>query len=356
MFENVTSEEIMERILARVPDSIRGQSIDKREGSIIYSALAPAAQELLVMYTCLDDILDDAFADTAAREYLVRRASERGMVPFPATYAIWRGEFNIDVPIGSRFSIEDLDYVVISKIEGNAFELGCETVGAVGNDYAGEMIPVEYIDGLEYAELTQLLIPGEDEEDTEKFRARYFESFLSQSFGGNIADYKTKVIAIPGVGAVNVIPTWDGGGTVKLVIADSQYHAPSQALIDNVQHEIDPGQTGEGFGLAPIGHVVTVEGVGTTVINLSTVIEYETEYDWPAVQTEVYAKLDGYYKELSENFGSTQQIVIRISQIEIRLLDVKGIADITGTQINGAAANLTLQSNQIPLRGTFNGS
>ncbi|MDR1292286.1 MAG: baseplate J/gp47 family protein [Clostridiales Family XIII bacterium] len=356
MFENVTGDLIMERMLARVPEHIRGKSIDKREGSIIYDALAPAAQELFVMYTCLDDIFDEAFADTAAREYLVRRASERGLAPFPATYAIWRGEFNMDVPIGSRFSIEDLDYVVIGKIEDFVFELQCETVGAVGNDYAGDLIPVEYIDGLEYAELTQLLIPGDDEEDTEKFRARYFESFKYQSFGGNIADYKSKVLAIPGVGAVNVVPVWDGGGTVKIVVSDSQYHAPTQTLIDRVQSEIDPGQTGLGYGLAPIGHVVTVEGVETTVVNLAALIEYETEYDWPAVQVEACAKLDDYYNELSRNFGSSQQIIIRISQIEIRLLTVKGIADIADTQINGIAANLVLQNNRLPLRGTFNGS
>jgi uncharacterized phage protein gp47/JayE len=351
MYESVTEEVILNRILSRIPDTL-----DKRPGSIIYYAVAPAAREIAQVYACLDDIIEDSFADTAARKYLVRRTGERGLSPYPATHAVWRGEFNIDVPIGSRYSIDDLNYVVVRKLEDHAFELQCETEGIIGNELDGDLIPVEYVDGLERAELVQLLIRGEDEEDTEAFRTRYFESFLSQPFGGNNADYKAKTLAIPGVGAVRVISAWRGGGTVKLVIADAQYRAPTQSLVTSVQKKIDPTQKGDGVGLVPIGHVVTVEGVSATVVDVAATLEYETEYDWPAVQTEVYAKLDDYYAELSRSFGASQQITIRISQIEIRLLSVQGIADIAGTQINGATANLILESNKVPQRGAFNGS
>lgn len=44
MYEEVTYEEILERMLERVPDDM-----DKREGSLIYDALAPAAIELQIM-------------------------------------------------------------------------------------------------------------------------------------------------------------------------------------------------------------------------------------------------------------------------------------------------------------------
>ena len=40
MFEVMTYEKIMERMLARVPNSL-----DKREGSVMLDALAPAAKE-----------------------------------------------------------------------------------------------------------------------------------------------------------------------------------------------------------------------------------------------------------------------------------------------------------------------
>ena len=41
MYEHITYEGIMSRILARVPDTL-----DKREGSIIYDAVAPIAVEI----------------------------------------------------------------------------------------------------------------------------------------------------------------------------------------------------------------------------------------------------------------------------------------------------------------------
>lgn len=64
MYEEVTYEEILERMLERVPDDM-----DKREGSLIYDALAPAAIELQIMYIELDVILKETFADNASREF-----------------------------------------------------------------------------------------------------------------------------------------------------------------------------------------------------------------------------------------------------------------------------------------------
>ncbi len=56
MYENITYEVILQRMLDRVPNNI-----DKREGSIIYNALAPAAVELQNMYIEFDAILNEAF-------------------------------------------------------------------------------------------------------------------------------------------------------------------------------------------------------------------------------------------------------------------------------------------------------
>lgn len=41
MYENITYEVILNRMLDRVPDYM-----DKREGSVIYDAMAPAAVEM----------------------------------------------------------------------------------------------------------------------------------------------------------------------------------------------------------------------------------------------------------------------------------------------------------------------
>ena len=60
MYENITYEDILQRMLDRIPDSM-----DKREGSIIFDALAPAAVELQLMYIEFDVILKETFADRA---------------------------------------------------------------------------------------------------------------------------------------------------------------------------------------------------------------------------------------------------------------------------------------------------
>lgn len=67
--------------------------------------------------------------------------------------------------------------------------------------------------------------------------------------------------AIEGVGGVKVYPVWNGGGTVKIVFSDSKFNVPSKKLIGKVK-VLDPvANQQKGYGLAPIGHLVTVEGV-----------------------------------------------------------------------------------------------
>ncbi len=351
MYEEATYEAILSRMLARIPEDF-----DKREGSIIYDALAPAAVELAMIYMELDAVLNQLFADTASREYLIRRAAERGLSPKPASHAVLKGEFNMDIPIGSRFSLETLNYVAVERISEGVFQMQCETAGAVGNSLFGTLIPIEYIKGLTRAELTELLVPGEDEEETEHFRKKYFDSLVSQAFGGNIADYREKVTAIQGVGGVKVYPAWNGGGTVKLVIVGADYGVPSEELVELVKQQMDPEPSGGGYGLAPIGHQVTVEAADAKKISVKTHITYRTDFDFDKCSEEIYDALDGYFKELNEAWQNEEAVVVRVSRIESRLLDVAGILDVYDTSINGASGNCELPGNAIAVRGDFDGN
>ena len=130
MYEEVTYEELLRRKLARV-----SSALDKREGSIIYDALAPNAYESAILYTAIDLVLNETFADTASREYLIRRAAERGLSPRAATYATGVAEFNVEVPIGTRFSCGDYNWIVTESIGAGdhgvlKYYVRCETAGA----------------------------------------------------------------------------------------------------------------------------------------------------------------------------------------------------------------------------------
>lgn len=375
---DVTYNEILERMLARVNDKF-----DKREGSVIFDTHSPTAIELQLLYIELNTLISEAYGDTASREFLILRCKERGITPDPATNAILRGVFtpeNIDV-IGKRFNIGTMNYVVLREAtdgEGG-YEVQCETPGIIGNQYLGQMIPIEYIDGLETATLTEILIPGEDEEDTEVLRDRYFASFEEKAFGGNRADYINKTNAIPGVGSTKVTRVWNGdispasmipneavrswyetglsslptavqswitavytaakdlklttGGTVLITILNSNFDVANETLLNLVKETLDPNEyTGEGYGLAPIGHVVNVKSADDIGITVKTTITFDVGYSWSNLQTSIDGVIEDYLLELRKTWADEDHLIVRISQIETRLLGIKGIVDIMARQ------------------------
>lgn len=349
MYENITYESILQRMLDRIPDDM-----DKREGAVIYDALAPAAVELQLMYIELDTILRDTFASTTTdRDCMVLRAAERGITPGDASAALVKGTMtpaSVNVPVGSRFSCGLLNYIVTEKIKAGEYQLQCETSGSEANGNIGQLIPINYISGLETAQITELLVPGEDEEGLESIRKRYLASFDAEAFGGNKADYIQKCDAIQGVGPVRVTPAWNGGGTVKLTILDSEYHAASSTLLEKVQKTFDPNEDGMGDGLAPIGHVVTVETAEAVEVQVAAILSFKKGYDFDTLQESLKAEIDEYLSELRRSWGETIPVV-RISQVESRILSVEGILDVTGTKLNGQEKNLSLTQYQIPTMG-----
>ena len=406
MYENMTYEALLKRALARVPTGI-----DKREGSMVMNGVAPSMAEIAQLYIGLDFVFTATYLATAPREYLIKRAADRNMAPYPASAAVFRAEFNIEVPEGTRFSCEDLNFVVTGPAieedppdEWVAQRVTCETAGAAANSYSGTLIPIEYVNGLTHAELVSVLIPGDDDEETEVFRKRVLDSFHSLAFGGNQADYVEKVTAMDGVKAVKVHPVWNSdiepaslipdetvqawyaniiatltgsaaqwltavytaalnkkltvGGTVKLVLMASNNAAPTETLIDTVQTAVDPTQNaGEGLGLAPIGHVVNVTGVTPESVNITLNLTYATGWNWDAVKSYVESVIDEYFEELAGAWASSDYLTVRISQIESRILSGCSamITDIGGTKINGKEENLVLDADSIPVRGDVNG-
>ena len=350
MFEDMTFDIIMQRMLARIPEDM-----DRREGSVIWDAMAPAAAELELAYIELDSILNEAFADTASRDFLIRRSAERGITVFPPPLRLQKGNLNLgnlDV-LGKRFNHDDLNFVVTEKISDGVYKLQCETPGVDGNRAFGSLVPIEYILGLTSASITELLIPGEDEEGTEALRQRYYQSFGDKAFGGNERDYLDKTNAIEGVGATKVTPIWNGPGTVKLTILDSQFNKASTVLIQTVQNIIDPAQDAKGDGLAPIGHIVTVDTVQEVTVNIATVMEFESGITFAAKSAEIQEAVANYLLELRQSWADQTNIIVRIAHIETRILAIGGIADIRDTNINGVASNLTLDGHQVPVLGVI---
>lgn len=400
MFEEFDFDMLIDRMLSNVSDDF-----DKREGSVIYDALAPAAMELANFYIALDMVMDEVYADSASYYYLIKRAAEKGIYPKEETYAICKMEVlptETPISVGDRFNLNGLNYMVTSVLGAGAYQLTCETAGIAGNQQLGELLVIETehdVNDMQSAVLTEVLIPGEEEEDVEAFRERYFSSFASEAFGGNKQDYKEKVNDIDGVGGCKIFRAWKSGydpasmvpddtvrqwyaqqsattldadvydwlsrvymasdnklltvgGTVKCYIITSEFKAPSLALVQNVQNLLDPDKTtGEGDGLAPIGHVVKVQGVREVPMQISVSVMYKEGYSFDSLKKSMEETIDGYFAELAEAWSASDHLIVRMSQMEARLLLLEGIVDILEVRINGDSDNITLEEDAIPVRG-----
>lgn len=354
MFQSFTFEMLMNRMLDYVPDDL-----DKREGSVIWDALAPAALELETAYLFLDFVLNQSFADTADRDFLLLRARERGLFPYDPTYAVLKAEFvpnTLTIPAGTRFNIESMNYQVGDAIEGEpgCYQVICETPGSEGHKILGSMIPIDYVDGLESATATEILIPGEDAEDTEDFRIRFLNDFNPTRFGGNIAQYIDWVMAIEGIGGVRVSRRVAGERKVIVSIIDSEYNKATSTLVSAVQDSLDPNQDGRGDGIAPIGHEVTVVAADNETINVYLNVDFNTGYSWANMEQAIINVIDNYMLELRtswKDFSAGTNTIVRISQIETRILALTGVLDVSGTKINGVAANYAVTDNKIPVLG-----
>ena len=370
--DTYTFEFILERMLAEVPDSL-----DKREGSIIWDALAPAAAELAKMYIELKGILINTYPATAVGRYLDLKVEEVGLSRYEATKAVKLGTFigtdNLPavIPLGSRFSsVSDtnpINYIVTavykeSGIEqAGKYELTCEEAGTTGNNYIGNLLPISNVVELQSATLSDLLIPARDRETDDELYDRFVEKINSTSFGGNVAQYKEWVSAISGVGGAQIYPVWDGGGTVKVSIIGSDYGVASNELISLVQESLDPTPQGQGLGQAPIGHTVTVGTATETPVNFALTIVPEAGYTAEQIKTIITPILSDYLLSLRKQWADNNELNIyslnlyRANIIGL-LITLPQILNITLVELNGEDADIffteTSAVQQLPVLGT----
>lgn len=355
----MTFDEILKRMLARVPSTF-----DKREGSVIYDALAPAARELADCYAELEEKLKNTFAGTADREWLINRCAEIGIAPNEATYAIRKGIFTpstLEIPIGARFNYDDLNFIVIEKISDGEYKLQCEELGVKGNYGEGALLPIEFINGLETATLSgEILIYGEDEEDTEVLRQRYFDTLPTMTLDGNVAQYKKWCREFAGIGNHKILSCWNGRNTVKVSILSSENTQASQELIDSFQTYLDPANDtindsltadnypqnrGLGMGKAPIGAIVTVSTPPIKSINVSATVIYRSGYTAPV---ELKQNLKDYLNGL--NYVKSVVSYVAISALFQNDPAIELVVDLN---INGDKNNITLADEEIAELGTF---
>lgn len=369
-FTQDTYQNLRQEMLDRVPDTY-----DKRDTAPIPTAISPAAYALAGFYLSLDQVQRAAFIQTAVGESLDLLAVIGGLTRYPASAAVRLGIFNTAVPIGARFSTingtNSINFAVTAAAtvsepeEGfTYYQLTAETPGTIGNEYTGPILPITTIPGLTSAQITDILVPGDDTETDDAFRERLIEALNNRPFGGNIADYRQNVLAIDGVGGVQVYPTWNGGGTVKLSVLGADFLPASPTLVENVQNAIDPPPNqGLGLGLAPIGAKVTVAAPTELTVNVSATLMLAAGYAIGQVQEPVEQAIEAYLlsvrQEWDTNTSSTAVSYaadVYVARITAAIVGVTGVVNATNVQLNGGTADLILtetgETQQVPVIGT----
>lgn len=352
MAENYDFTPILKQMLDTIPNSI-----DKREGSIIYDTLSPTALVLAQQNYMLGHMFNLLFADTSEGDWLERVTNDFGVNRELATYSLRkidvfdRNNEPMDIPITSRFAINELTFSLTDRISMGVYKAVCEQVGTIGNLYSGAVLPTENIFGLGDAELdAEPLIPARDDESDENLRERYYITVRRRPYGGNIADYEKNTLEIDGVGAVKIFnAVTQGPGHVGVLIGDEQGNQATQELIDKVQTLFGY----DGDGIAPIGHTVTVKTSTDLVVNVVVEIRLKIGVNFEIIQPIVTKTVEDYIT----NIKFTDETVFFAKLVANVLNSDENIIDVGTVTMNELAENISLvktfDNYQVPTVGTI---
>lgn len=329
----MTYEELLQAMLDRVPSDV-----DKREGSVIYDALAPCAYFLAQQDFQLDNFIDLVFPDTALGEYLDRAAEAYNVSRKPATKAVRKMTTSGSVEISTRWGINNLVYIVKEEESETEYQIECEMPGVIGNQYSGAMQPISNITGIT-AELGDIITPGADEETDEALRERLYTKIRLPATSGNVYHYQQWALEVSGTGAAKVFPLADGPGTVTVLVVDSDKKI-SSSLPETVAAYIET--------VRPIGASVTVKSPEAVTINVKAKIMRDGSKTLEDIQAAYKSAVDAFLRE-------TVFATYRISHAKLGslLLDIPGVEDFEGFLLNGGTGNVTIGEKQIPVTGTI---
>lgn len=323
---------ILTRLLAEI-----SAIFDKSVGSFFYDAEMPVAIEAERVYSQLDENLNQAFVRTATGTRLDLKGEDYNVSKNAATKASGHvtitGVAGASIVIGQKVASDLNEYEVT---ENKTIATGqttmsvavqCSVAGESGNVIAGAInkFPVT-ISGLSsvnnpYGHDTtpQEFSNGYDIEEEEAFRERIFEAIREPKTSGNKYHYKFWAKEVEGVGDARVIPLWDGAGTVKVVICDTDYRAADSTLTDAVKAYIDPG-SGTGEGQAPIGANCTVSSGEEKNIQVRANVSLASGANINTVKARISVAIADYLKtialtESKVSFGFIGNVIYDDSEV-----------------------------------------
>ena len=361
-------EVILERML-----SMTDPKWDRREGSYIYDAQAPVANQLAMQRLYMQNIMRASFASMAEGDDLDRVILNRVPTlsrieaqPARAEVVITGTPGNL-IPFDTIFSTvvlredeEAIEFEILDQLDHTippSGEMMLEVVaieaGEVGRVPAGAIQLASDV-GINTVTNPTPATLGAEEEDDDSYRSRYFAFVSEERGGGNDGDYVAWALGVEGVGKVKVIPLWAGRGTVKVLITTITYEKPTPEVITAVKEKIDPvSGEGRGKGDAPIGATVTVFGSEEFQLNIEATLQLQG-ISLATATAAFNEKLAVYLEELNQRAWETIDVIdfrVNYSKIGALLIDIEGVMDYSGLTLNGTTANVTVPGDQVVRQG-----
>lgn len=333
MFEEMTYENILKDMLNKVTSDV-----DKREGSVIYDAIAPCAYQLAQTYFMMNNFLDLVSGDTATGEYLDRVVADYGIKRKSATYAVRKVVTSGSIDLGTRWGLGDTSYQIKAKLSDNTYSADCEQAGIIGNTYSGTLENIDNVIGIT-AIVTDIITSGEDDEDDDNLRERFYKQVQSVSTSGNAYDYRNWAMDVPGCGDAKVFPLWNGAGTVKVLVVDENMEV-DEALPVKVHDYIET--------VRPIGALVTVQSPINLMINVSAQVTLDGSKSLTEVKSSFMASIKTYLQDTVFEVYS-----VSYAKIGSILLSTPGVKDYASLLINNNTGNITIGVTEMPICGSI---
>lgn len=172
---------------------------------------------------------------------------------------------------------------------------------------------------------------GQDVENDSDYKERLLEAQEGEG-PGNQADYLRWAMAWPGVGMAQVLPLFNGPGTVGLVIMTSTGLPLADSVVSALQADMDPYPQGKGGGTAPIDHIVTVMTSESVPVDITAQVTFRSGYSYDganntqAIRPALMVVLQDYFTNVA--VGET----VYLDHIKALFFQVEGVLNVVVTE------------------------
>lgn len=358
--QNNSPEEIQERMMNALP-----ADIDNMPGGFPYDLTMPTAVEksMLVEFQ-ITRALMLMFPEWAYDEWLDLHAKAAGLTRRPAGFAsgtvTFSGDSGTVIPAGTAVCTEATDNspsiafttderAVIPDSGSIAVKVTASEAGKASNSAAGAVIfLLTNIKGVSSVSNKDAITGGTDKETDDELRERIdvANAQEGESFVANDTDYVRWAKEVTGVGDCIVIPTWNGPGTVKLVLVDSNGQPANESIVKAVyDYIVSPDDRSRRLLPTGTAELTVVSATNKKIAYKCTGLVFDDTTTLDLIKSSFEELAKGEYSEAKTNGSNT----LYYNQLRGHVTEIPGVVDFDTFLVNGDTKNITLQQEEYAL-------